>query len=108
MTGSATFDPARAWATARQFEAMALGAFLQPMFAGTDLSGTGFGGGAAEQSWQGMFISALGKRIEAAGGLGLAGAVYGTLLRMQGEPGGPGKDAAGGSGVGLAESGGGV
>jgi Rod binding domain-containing protein len=76
-------DPSAAWTAARNFEAVALGEFLAPMFAGTDLSASPFGGGEAEQTWQSMFVTELGKQVERSGGLGIAQTVYATILRMQ-------------------------
>ncbi|MCA7118631.1 MAG: rod-binding protein [Acidibrevibacterium sp.] len=73
----------KAWTAAHDFEAMALGRFLAPMFDTVDLSHSAFGGGSAEESWKPMLIDAIGKQISAAGGLGLARPVFAEMLRMQ-------------------------
>jgi Rod binding domain-containing protein len=74
---------AKAWKAAQDFEAVALGAFLKPMFDTVDLSAGPFGGGEAEQTWQSMLVSELGKQMQRAGGLGIARSVYAEMLRMQ-------------------------
>lgn len=74
---------AAAWKAAQDFEAVALGQFLAPMFATVDLSASPFGGGEAEQTWQSMMVEEYGKQMQRAGGLGIARSVYGEMLRMQ-------------------------
>lgn len=74
---------AATWKAAQDFEAMALGQMLQPMFDTVDLSATPFGGGAAEQTWKPMLIQEIAKGIAAHGGLGLARPVYEQMLRLQ-------------------------
>jgi Rod binding domain-containing protein len=76
-------DPAKAWKTARDFEAMALGEFLKPMFEATDGKKILFSGGGAEKTWKPMLIDEIGKQIAASGGLGLAGPIHEAMLRMQ-------------------------
>jgi flagellar protein FlgJ len=76
-------DPAKAWKTARDFEAMALGEFLKPMFETIDGKKTLFSGGDAEKTWKPMMIDEIGKQIAASGGLGLAGPIHEAMLRMQ-------------------------
>lgn len=68
---------------AQDFEAMALGQLLQPMFATVDMAHGAFGGGAAEEAMQPMLVDALAKNIAAHGGLGLAGPVFASMLRSQ-------------------------
>jgi len=65
------------------FEAMALGQLLQPMFATLDTAHGAFGGGAGEAAAQPMLVDALAKNIAAHGGLGLAGPVFSSMLRSQ-------------------------
>ena len=72
---------AKAWKSAQDFEAMAIGQLLQPMFASVD-SGP-FGGGAGEEAWRPMFVDSIGKTIEAHGGIGLARPVFTEMLRAQ-------------------------
>jgi len=74
---------ARAWKAAQDFEAMAIGQFLQPMFQTVDLSKSLFGGGEAESTWQPMLVTEIAKTIEAHGGFGLAMPVFREMLRMQ-------------------------
>lgn len=76
-------DPAKLWKTARDFEAMALGEFLKPMFETVDTKNNLFGGGDAEKTWKPMLVDEIGKQIAASGGLGLAGPIHDAMLRMQ-------------------------
>ena len=78
----------KAWKAAQDFEAMALGALLQPMFETVKLGGGKpgdgmFGGGAGEEAWQPMFVQAIAKQMAGHGGLGLAGPVFNRILQMQ-------------------------
>jgi Rod binding domain-containing protein len=76
-------DPGKLWQAARDFEAMAISQFLQPMFDTVDLSKGLFGGGSAEAAWKPMLVQEFGKMIGAHGGLGLAQPVYAAMLRAQ-------------------------
>ncbi len=78
-------DPgqAKAWKAAQDFEAMALGQMLQPMFETVNTGAGPFGGGQGEESWQKMLTQELAKRISRSGGLGLAVPVYQQILKMQ-------------------------
>lgn len=69
--------------SAREFEAMAIGQLLQPMFATVDGAHSLFGGGAAEETWKPMLINEIAKKIAAGGGFGLARPVLAEMLRMQ-------------------------
>jgi len=80
---TAALDPDRAWKAARDFEAMALGEFLKPMFATVDDQKNPFSGGPGEQTWRPMLVDEIAKQIVAAGGLGLAGPIHDAMLRMQ-------------------------
>ena len=75
-------DP-RVWKAAQDFEAMAIGQFLQPMFSTVDTSQGLFGGGAGEQTFRPMLITEMAKGIEQRGGIGLAAPVYDQMLKMQ-------------------------
>jgi peptidoglycan hydrolase FlgJ len=75
-------DP-KIWQAAKQFEAMAIGQLLAPMFNTVDVAHSTFGGGEAEATWQPMLVDAIGKQIEAHGGFGLAQPVYAAMLRAQ-------------------------
>ncbi len=71
---------------AQAFEAQALGALFQPIFAAAGAAPTSFGGGGAgEQAWKPMLVDAIATRLAATGGLGIAHAVRAEMLRMQAE-----------------------
>lgn len=80
---STPMDPARLWQTARDFEAMALGEFLKPMFETVDTGKSLFGGGDAETTWKPMLVDEFARQIAAHGGFGLAGPIHDAMLRMQ-------------------------
>lgn len=74
LAASASRQPApdpRTAQAARAFEAMALGALLQPMFEGLGKGGA-FGGGAAEAMWRPVLVNEIARAIAEAGGLGIA------------------------------------
>ena len=68
---------------AQEFEAMAIGQLLTPMFATVDGSKGMFGGGEGEAAWKPMMISTMAKQMAAHGGLGLAQPIMQQMLRMQ-------------------------
>ena len=68
---------------AQDFEAMAIGQLLQPMFATVDSAHSLFGGGSAEETWKPMMVNEIAKKLAANGGLGLARPVMAEMLRMQ-------------------------
>lgn len=74
---------AKLWQSAQDFEAMALGQLLQPMFDTVDMSHSAFGGGEAEAAWRPMLVDAIGKQMQAHGGIGLAVPVFNAMLRAQ-------------------------
>ncbi len=74
---------AKVWKAAQDFEAMAIGQFLQPMFSTVDTSQGLFGGGTGEQTFRPMLITEMAKGIEQRGGIGLAAPVYDQMLKMQ-------------------------
>jgi Rod binding domain-containing protein len=76
-------DQAKLAKSAHEFEAMAIGQLLEPMFDTVDLSKDPFGGGAGEAAWKPMLVQEFAKQIEAHGGLGLARPIYDAMLRMQ-------------------------
>lgn len=76
-------DDARLWQIARDFEAMAIGELLKPMFDTVDTSQGMFGGGAGEAAWKPMLVQEMARRMAAHGGLGLARSVHDALLRLQ-------------------------
>jgi peptidoglycan hydrolase FlgJ len=71
------------WQAARDFEAMAIGQLLQPMFETIDVKHSPFGGGEAEETWRPMLVDAIGKQMAANGGIGLAVPVFNAMLRAQ-------------------------
>jgi Rod binding domain-containing protein len=74
---------ARLWQAAHNFEAMAIGQLLQPMFETVDVKHSLFGGGEAEEAWRPMLVDAIGKQMAANGGIGLAVPVFNALLHAQ-------------------------
>ena len=76
-------DQAKLAKSAHEFEAMAIGQLLEPMFDTVDMSKDPFGGGAGEAAWKPMLVQEFAKQIEAHGGLGLARPIYDAMLRMQ-------------------------
>ena len=74
---------AKAWRAAQDFEAMAIGQMLQPMFATVDTANGPFGGGSGEEAWRPMMVDNIGKSLAAHGGIGLARPVFAEMLRMQ-------------------------
>lgn len=78
-----TPQAAHTWRAAKDFEAMAIAQFLTPMFDTIDTSTGLFGGGAGEAAMKPFLIEAIGKKMAASGGLGLAMPVWRQMLRMQ-------------------------
>ena len=68
---------------AQEFESMALGQMLAPMFETVDQSKGMFGGGDGEAAWKPLLTKELAKHIAGHGGLGLAGPVMQQMLRLQ-------------------------
>ena len=80
--------------SAQEFEAMALGQLLTPMFDTVDGSKGPFGGGSGEAAWKPMMVTELAKSLAKQGSLGLAGPIMQQMLRMQ-ETAQAGRDGAG-------------
>ena len=74
---------AKLWQAARDFEAMAIGQLLQPMFETVDVKHSLFGGGEAEEAWRPMLVDAIGRQMAAHGGIGLAAPVFNAMLQAQ-------------------------
>ena len=68
---------------ARDFEAMALGQLLAPMFETVDGSKGPFGGGDGEAAWRPMLTQELARHMANHGGIGLARPVLLQMLRLQ-------------------------
>ena len=81
-TPAPTSDPAKARAAAESFEAFYIGQFIEHMFAGIRTDGM-FGGGQGENVYRSMLTQEYGKTIAAAGGVGIADAVYRSILQIQ-------------------------
>lgn len=69
--------------TSEDFEAMALGEMLEPIFETVDTSKGIFGGGEAEEQLRSLQVMELGKQIAHNGGVGIAKQVYEAMQRMQ-------------------------
>lgn len=67
---------------AAEFEAQAVAAMFQPVFAALPTDGP-FGGGQAEAQWRPMLVDAIARDLARAGSLGIGEAVYRELLRAQ-------------------------
>jgi Rod binding domain-containing protein len=82
---TALADPrtAKIWKAAQDFEAMALGALLAPVFDTVDAAKGPFGGGDGETAWRPMLTQELAKHMAGHGGLGLAAPVFRQMLHMQ-------------------------
>jgi Rod binding domain-containing protein len=76
-------DPAQIAKSAKDFEAMAIGQLLRPMFDTVKTANGVFGGGAGEEAWKPMLVQEFAKQLAAHGGLGLAKPVYDAMIRMQ-------------------------
>jgi flagellar protein FlgJ len=77
-------DTAAIRRAARDFEAQALGAMLQPMFEGLSTKDSAFGGGAAEEQWRPMLVDAMARQAAGSGhGIGIADAMLRQLLQTQ-------------------------
>jgi Rod binding domain-containing protein len=81
-----TLSPAQIAKTrksAQDFEAMALGQLLQPMFNTVDTSKGLFGGGKGEAAWKPMMVDEMAKAMAKSGGIGIADAVFKEMIRTQ-------------------------
>jgi peptidoglycan hydrolase FlgJ len=85
-TLAATLPPAmvaKARKASQDFEAMAIGQMLKPMFDTLDQTGGEFGGGSAESTWRPMMVQEMAKNVAKAGGIGLSQPVFTAMLQMQ-------------------------
>ncbi len=69
--------------SARDFEAMAIGEFLQPMFSTVDDQSDLFGGGEAEGVLKPMLVTEFAKMMEDKGGLGLSTPIEEKMQELQ-------------------------
>ena len=81
-TTAAAAPEAKVLKAAQDFEAMAIGQLLEPMFATVDSSKSMFSGGPGEESFKPMLVTEMAKEVEAHGGLGLADGIYQQMLKM--------------------------
>ncbi|MBE7213514.1 MAG: rod-binding protein [Gluconacetobacter diazotrophicus] len=80
--GAGERDP-KTWKAAQDFEAMAIGQMLQPMFDTVKPENGQFGGGAGEASFRPMLVTEMAKAMERHGGIGLADSIYAQMMRLQ-------------------------
>lgn len=73
---------AKAKAASEDFEAVFLNNMFQQMFTATDGEGP-FGGSGATGVWRSFLTDQYARSFAKAGGIGIAGAVYNTLLAQQ-------------------------
>jgi Rod binding domain-containing protein len=78
----ANAPPARLRQLATEFEAQAVAAMFQPVFAALPTDGP-FGGGSGEAQWRPMLVDAIARDLARTGSLGIGDAVYRALLRAQ-------------------------
>jgi Rod binding domain-containing protein len=69
--------------TAHEFEAMAIGELLKPMFEALDTDGLG-GGGTGERMFRPMLVQEYAKALAAGPGIGIADSVMRAMIQMQG------------------------
>ena len=82
--GAAAIDRnSAAYKSAKEFESVFLGQMVAQMYSGTEAKGP-FGGGFAEETYRSLFNQELGRQMSAAGGVGIADAVYAEILKLQG------------------------
>ena len=60
---SQSADPAKIAKAANNFEAMAIGQLLQPMFDTVDTAHSAFGGGSGDEAWKPMLVQAFATQI---------------------------------------------
>ena len=70
--------------TAHEFEAMAIGELLKPMFEALDTEGLG-GGGQGERMFRPMLVQEYAKAIASGRGIGIADSVMRAMIQMQGD-----------------------
>ena len=68
---------------ASDFEALAIGILLQPIFDSVDTAHGILGGGPGEGAWRPIFVQELSRNVAAKGGLGFAKPIYDAMIRTQ-------------------------
>lgn len=69
-------------AAAQEFESVFLGEMIKPMFENREVDDL-FGGGKGEEMFQDILVQEYGKKMSAAGGIGIASFVRDELIRQQ-------------------------
>ena len=82
LNGAPAASHAQVRRLAQEFEAQAVSAMFQPVFAALPTDGP-FGGGKAEAQWRPMLVDAIARDLARSGGLGIGAAVERELLRAQ-------------------------
>lgn len=77
-----TADEAKAREAAESFEAFFLSQYFEHMFVGIRTDGP-FGGGQGENVFRSMLMQEYGKTVAKGGGIGIADAVYQSILQIQ-------------------------
>jgi Rod binding domain-containing protein len=74
---------AKTWKAAQDFEAMALGEMLRPIFDTVDSAHGPFGGGDGEAQFRPMLVDAMARGIATHGGVGIAPMVFRQMIQAQ-------------------------
>lgn len=74
----------KTWKAAQEFESVFLAQTVAQMHVGVTADGP-FGGGFAEETYRSLLYQEIGRQMSAAGGVGIAGAVYQEMIKLQGE-----------------------
>jgi Rod binding domain-containing protein len=82
LAGSPATNHTQIRRLSQEFEAQAVAAMFQPVFAALPTDGP-FGGGQAEAQWRPMLVDAIARDFARTGGIGIADAVARELLRAQ-------------------------
>jgi flagellar protein FlgJ len=81
MTSPAQIGHVRA--QAEELEGIFLNTLMKEMFASLGTDSNAMGGGFAEETWRDMQAEQMADAVSKAGGIGLADAIMGDLLRIQ-------------------------
>jgi len=70
-------------AQARELEGIFINTLMKEMFSSLHSDGASMGGGFAEDTWRGLQAEQMANAVSEAGGIGLADAIMGDLLKIQ-------------------------
>jgi flagellar protein FlgJ len=70
-------------AQARELEGIFINTLMKEMFSSLNSDTDAMGGGFAEDTWRGLQAEEMSNAISEAGGIGLADAIMGDLLKIQ-------------------------